>query len=67
MIARVSGSGNIERRGQGRRPYVNIALEPEGEVEKALLRTFFSAQHKVFVWSSGNAEIQFVLPRGKQQ
>lgn len=65
MKAEISHSGNMERRGYGRIPTVSIALTPENEVEKAVLRMAYSGKRTVYIWASGDAEIHIEMPRGK--
>ena len=67
MKAEISHSGNVERRGIGRFPYVSISLMPENEAEKAVLRMAYSGKRSVIIWSDGNAEIRFSMPRGKNE
>ena len=67
MKAYISHSGNVDRRGIGRMPFVCIYLEPENETEKAVIRMAYSGKRSVSIWSDGNAEIRFSMPRGKNE
>lgn len=66
MKATIQDSGRIQRR-DGSRPYVNIALEPENEAERAVLRMAYSGKRTMLVWSAGNATVQITMPRGKNE
>ena len=65
MKAQVEYSDNVERKGYGRIPVVSIALQPESEEERAILRMAYSGKRKVNIWGSGNATIEITMPRGK--
>ena len=65
MKAEIEFSGNRERRGYGRTPVVHIGLEPENELERAVLRMAYSGKRQVDIWESGNATIIITMPKGK--
>lgn len=67
MKASVTGSGFIQRAGQGKRAWVDVDLEAENELERAVLRLASSGSVHYNVWSTGNASIQFRLPRSKSE
>lgn len=63
MKAKVSYSGNQKTRGNARRPFATIAIEPETEEEYAVLRMASCGQRRVYIYESGNAEIHILMPR----
>jgi hypothetical protein len=65
MKANVSYSGFLHRRGQAKRASVTIAIEPEGEAEKAILRLAHAGTRELYIHDSGNAELIITMPRGK--
>lgn len=67
MKASIQGSGNQNRQNQGRRPYVTIVIEPEGEAEKAVMRMAYSGRRRVFVWDSGIMDLRITMPRGSNE
>jgi hypothetical protein len=59
-------SGHYERRGQGQRAVLHISLEPENEMEKALVRMASAGQREVYCsMAGGTMSISVTMPRGK--
>lgn len=67
MKAILTGSGMIQRQGQGNRPWVEIDIQAETEEEKAILRLASVGTVHYNVWSTGNASVKFRLPRVKSE
>jgi len=58
-------SGIVTRRDQGSFPHVGISIEPENDLERAILRMARSGTRTVYIYDSGIAEISIQMPRGK--
>ena len=59
-------SGFSQKRGQGKQAYVNVFLEAESTAERAMMAMATAGTMKLYVYNSGNAELQITMPRAKK-